>query len=526
MENILIIEDSESDRKILGRILQSSYKNCRIRFLNSGQHVMESIRPDPPDLILLDINMQGKDGFEVLKDIKASDHHAIPVLLVSVFTHEHDKLKGLQLGATDFINKPIVPEEVKARVAVQLKMKKGIDDLMWAAQKTNEGIRLLYKELERKNLELKKQDELKDEFLGNVSHELRTPLAVIYESISQMADGLLGPTTEKQKKFLMMSLKNIDRLKNMIDNLLDIAKIEKGKMEIFKENVNMVELIEEVVAQFLPRAQAKGLKLSLQYARHQIQVLADKEKIIQVLNNLIGNALKFTQKGFIDVSLEEGDGSVVCRIRDTGIGIEAKDIPKLFSKFEQIGRLAGPGEKGTGLGLAIVKGIVELHGGEIAVESLPREGSMFSFTLPQYAVDEGILQNVFSALREAMKQYSYFSVIRVGLAERAEEISGSQTGIEDKLFLLEDGIRQCLLRKADRIVRVVNGVYCLLPDTEKAHAHIVAKRIRERIDVHRGESPGSPWGDWRCGLVTFPEDGLTEDELLVKLESQVEVNQQ
>ena len=238
-------------------------------------------------------------------------------------------------------------------------------------------------ELKIKNEELKALDRLKDEFVYTVSHEFRLPLTIIQESIRQINEGMFGEINDQQKKYFNMSLRNIDRLKAMIDNILDISKIEGGRLKLSKKTFDMNTLIKEIISDFKQKAESKGLQLLSVLPSSPVQLQADKDKITQVLINLTGNACKFTSKGSIVISLCEKGNLIECCVADSGIGIAAGDIPHLFSKFHQVGRWGGP-EKGTGLGLAISKNIIELHHGEIRVESKEETGTKFIFTLPKY----------------------------------------------------------------------------------------------------------------------------------------------
>jgi len=238
-------------------------------------------------------------------------------------------------------------------------------------------------ELKKKNEELKALDQLKDDFVNTVSHEFRLPLTIIQESIRQIAEGMYGEVNEAQLKYFNMSLKNTTRLKALIDNMLDIAKIEKGKLEILKKNVDIVGIIKEVVSDFLQRIKRKGLEIKTDLPAQHIEVLADKDKITQVLMNLVGNAYKFTEKGRIELSAREKDGFIECSVADSGIGIASKNLPYLFSKFHQINPGGGQQDKGTGLGLVISKNIIELHDGQMSVESVEGKGTKFTFTLPK-----------------------------------------------------------------------------------------------------------------------------------------------
>lgn len=227
-------------------------------------------------------------------------------------------------------------------------------------------------------------EQLKDEFVQTVSHELRTPMTIIREGISQVLDELHGPTTEKQRKFLSAAIRNMDRLGHIIDSLLDVSKLEAKKMELQRERVDLVELTREVLFSFHAPVTERGLSLIEDLPPHEVFVWIDRDKIIQVIMNLVKNAMKFTEKGEIRIWITQKKDEVAWSIEDTGVGISEVDMPKVFKKFQQFGRTHGPGEKGTGLGLAISKGIIELHQGHIEVESRGK-GTKFTFTLQKEA---------------------------------------------------------------------------------------------------------------------------------------------
>lgn len=231
--------------------------------------------------------------------------------------------------------------------------------------------------------ERKQMDRLKEEFIGNVSHELRTPLSIIKEGISLLLDKIPGPINEQQEKLLRVSRDNMDRLARIINGLLDISKLEAGRVELKRSRMDLREPIRQVIAAFELRATTKGLALNAEVPDEPLPVDADLDKVIQILTNLVGNAMKFTERGGITITAKADGGVVECRVRDTGPGIAPEHLPKMFNRFQQFGRTTGPGEKGTGLGLAITKGLVELHGGTIRVESTVGEGTTFVFTLPR-----------------------------------------------------------------------------------------------------------------------------------------------
>jgi PAS domain S-box-containing protein len=275
-----------------------------------------------------------------------------------------------------------ITAQIKAQEVLS-NTKKELEVQAWGLKKTNDAINLLYKELERKNTRLQELDKLKSDFISNVSHELRTPLAITKEGISLVLDGVTGEINEQQDKMLNTARKNIDRLARIINNLLDMSKIESGKMELKKEVIDMGDLVEQIAFSFQVFASEKNIDIRSDVPKTKVEVFADRDKLIQVFTNLVGNAMKFTKEGQITIALKDQKHLVECSVQDSGVGIRKEELQKVFERFHQVDRKNGAGEKGTGLGLAITKEIVEKHGGSVWVESEEKEGSKFIFTIPK-----------------------------------------------------------------------------------------------------------------------------------------------
>jgi PAS domain S-box-containing protein len=239
---------------------------------------------------------------------------------------------------------------------------------------------------EKKRFErrLKELDRLKSDFVSNVSHELRTPLTAIKGSVDNMLDGLTGSLNEKQARYLTRIKSNTDRLSRLINDLLDLSKIESRRVEVRPTTLSLTALAEEVAEHLKSLAAEKLIRIEVPSPDPSLTVWADRDKVTQVLMNLIGNAVKFTpQNGKVTVALEKnGDDYVQISVDDTGPGILPDEKNKIFSKFYQVGDIDKQKPKGSGLGLAISKALVEMHGGKIWVESEIGRGSTFYFTLP------------------------------------------------------------------------------------------------------------------------------------------------
>lgn len=243
--------------------------------------------------------------------------------------------------------------------------------------------KLAEEELLRLNRELLKLDYLKSEFINMSSHELRTPIAIVREGISQMVEGLHGELKPEQKYFLDKSFKNINRLIKIVDNIFEISELDSGKVGLENELFDLVELVRDAVSSMGRQIKGSGLEIKENFSGNRIELYADKKKISRVLTELIKNVLKFTEKGYIEIKIEDKDDGVEFSVKDSGRGIAEENLPKLFDKFQQFGRDFGSGERGTGLGLALAKGLIELHKGKIWVDSRLGEGSKFSFSLPK-----------------------------------------------------------------------------------------------------------------------------------------------
>jgi len=273
----------------------------------------------------------------------------------------------------------------KARLEEAEKARKAIEERARKLEESRSAMIYLLKdmdrarkELERAYEELKALDRLKDEFLAMTAHELKTPLTSMLSLVWQMSDRDLGELTEKQEKALKIISRGAERLWSSIEKILTISKLESGQMEVYKENLQLSSLIQDVAKHMKPLAELKKISLT-QKMPGLPSVEADVKQIETVLTNLIDNAIKFTPEGGkVTVEAEHGGDRVIVRVRDTGVGIAKGDLLKLFTKFFQ----ADQAKPGIGLGLAICKMLVEAHGGKIWCESELGKGSTFSFTLP------------------------------------------------------------------------------------------------------------------------------------------------
>ncbi len=491
--------------------------------------LLNALAKTTPDLLILDIDIPNLNGIEFCRMIRNDARWCtLPVLFLTAQTDPQIAHKVFGVRAEDYVLKPFVDAELLARIRVRLDRASALnqitddlhritisrDDLVAEVKRrkeveeelkrSNDGIKILNKELQNTNAKLREFDQRKDDFVNNVSHEIRTPLTIIRESIAQVADGLFGEVPARQKEYLDKSLLSVDRLGNIINDLLAVAKIENLKLQVVKTKVRMSSLVEDVMSNYEAKAQAKGLGLRCELPQTDLHASIDQEKVLQVFGNLISNAIKFTEEGHITISIAEKGEFIDCSISDTGKGIAQEDIPKLFNKFEQIGQSDG---KGTGLGLTISKGIVELHGGNIYVISQEGKGSTFTFTLPKYSFNENLIQSSKKLLVAAIQRFHHFTIVKLIIDTPDHKLTSN-------VALLNHLIRACLYRRVDEVVQVGSTVYIVLPDTKKADGHVVIERIRKELKQHNSQV------HLGVQMLSYPDDGRTEDELTAKFEGE------
>lgn len=293
--------------------------------------------------------------------------------------------------------------------------------------------RMQFERLEKEKARIEKRlevlevtNKVKSDFISTVSHELRTPLAIIKQLIVLISEEAAGPINNKQKEVIKKVEDNIERLKKLIDDLLDMSRIERNKLELNYSLVNFYDLFKDSEGFYKKLAEEKGINLRYLLPSKDINLFIDADRINQVIANLINNAIKFTEEGGkISVEVKILEAKIRVGIIDTGIGIAKSDLPQLFNRFVQVSNTGGTGKKGIGLGLSIVKELVKRHGGEIWAESELGAGSKFYFTLPRFyrpdVLNEGIKNKIDSYLSKGIS-LQFINLIIVNYKEFKKRI--------------------------------------------------------------------------------------------------------
>lgn len=379
-QRILIVDDSPSVLKILNDALRAEYQ---ISVTTSGKDALDVAAAQHPDLILLDIKMPDMDGYEVCRRLKQSpETRDIPILFVTVLNETEDEAKGLEMGAVDYITKPIAPAVVQARVRAHMRLKRHQDHL-------EELVRERTRELVEARARAEEANRAQGEFITNISHEIRTPMISILGMTELMLETEL---TSRQRECMDTISDSVAQLQRLLNDLLDFSYFETGEITLENAPFEPHRVFLPLLLEFLAKAEKRGLSFFWKIDPKIPEVLlGDVEHLQQTLAHLLDNALKFTPSGAIDLkcTLDESaaaqtpEPSVTLRfsITDTGIGIPENERERIFQPFYQIDGSLSRRYAGTGIGLAMSRRLVEMMGGSIRAESVPAGGSRFTFTV-------------------------------------------------------------------------------------------------------------------------------------------------
>ncbi|MFH1772064.1 MAG: ATP-binding protein [Candidatus Omnitrophota bacterium] len=360
----------------------------------------------------------------------------------------------------------------------------------------------------------KEAERMKSEFIATVSHELRTPLTTIREVVSQILDGILGETTQEQTNFLNICLNDIDRLARIINNILDISKIEAGKVELKMSFLDLSEVIQDIEASFKPRVKAQGIDIDTYMSKPSIEAYVDRDKIIQVFTNLVANSLRFTEAGRIGLSVIDRRGWIECSVSDTGCGIRQEDIPKVFDKFTQVDRKEGASEKGTGLGLAIAKSIVELHFGKIWAESEPGKGAKFTFTIPAYNTLEMFKEILNNKILEAKKEYKELSVFAARINNFESFSKGFSEDNAKAFFKRLAGELESICAGGSTFMRIEKDKIIGCTNAKRYDIAATFNRCKRAIKEIIVQTNQDSEIDFSCGYSIYPDHAVNPSDLI------------
>lgn len=365
----------------------------------------------------------------------------------------------------------------------------------------------------------------KNDFITAISHELRTPLTSIQNSVSNMLAGVTGKIADKTRDYLETMKGDCHRFADLINDLLDMAKLEAGNMPVARRVMSLENLVRNTIKEFAQTAQNQGIKLGSEIPHSVTPVYADIRRMRQVLVNLFRNALQFTPTGGqVTVTLFEKEEEIVACVEDTGVGISPELQKLLFTKFYQIARQAGPGSKGSGLGLAICKGILQIHGGSIWLESEPGKGSRFYFSLPKTNPDVILQRHLESLCQEEAVVRGRFGLALIEFAvrdggEMSQDVRDAAGAMISELLAQSRFLLACELDVALQTADC-QAAFIINQFGRQQVGSIftrIEKMIENRIKKSFSDLPIVP----KMALTEYPEEGKSPSELMKTVQNKL-----
>lgn len=368
----LIVDDDAVDLELTRRLLGGAERmRFRIDTAMRLKDAIELVRTNSYDILLLDLNLPRSRGLSTLDAVRAESDD-VPIIVLSGLTDELTALQSLDHGAQDYLVKgSVTTDTLEHSIRYAIQRQHLLHEISHAKDS-----------LELKNQRLADLYETAHRFVDNVSHEFRTPLTVIKEYTSLIRDGLVQ-SDEERDRFLDIVADRADDLNTMVDDMLDISKLEAGLLSAWRKNCSIEQIITDLKPSLERKAAVKGVSLETDVDPELPDVYCDEEKVGRVLINLSVNAIKFCQEnGRVRIWARPEPDGVVIGVSDNGPGIDDEGIARIFERFQQVNGSVRGSCKGFGLGLNIAKELVDLNLGEMSVESEVGEGSTFTFTLP------------------------------------------------------------------------------------------------------------------------------------------------
>jgi len=419
--HILLVDDRPENLLALEAVLEPLGQHL-VR-ATSGEEALRALLTRDFALILLDVQMPGMNGFETAQLIKARERsRAIPIIFLTAINKEEAYVvRGYEAGAVDYLSKPFNPDVLRSKVAVFVELHHRREQLrrqeqaLRAAERRELELsmrtRLLEQEAEsaarveavnrelaaanatlaERQRELERAMDTRSRFYASMSHELRTPINAILGYNTLLLDGIYGALEPQQQRGIERTHRAAQHLLELVNDVLDLSKIEAGKFELAVRPAAFPTLVEELFVTVQPMAEDAECAVTLRHDGEPLTIETDPRRVRQVLLNLLSNAIKFGAGQPIEVATRAlPTGGIEVAVRDHGPGIPAEDLPRVFDEFVQLAHSHGQQmSTGTGLGLPISQRLARLLGGELTAESVPGEGSTFRLTLPARAPGSG-----------------------------------------------------------------------------------------------------------------------------------------
>jgi signal transduction histidine kinase len=357
---ILVIDDEETMLDACGQVL--SKQGYEVFTASSGEEGLKIAKEIGPDIAIVDLKMPGIDGMEVLERLDEIDPSIVKIVITGYATVE-SAVDAMKRGAYDFLPKPFTPDELR------LIVRRGLERRRLEAER--EALR-------------EERDRLKADFITIVSHQLKSPLVAIKQYLEAATSGAMGEISRSVREVLERCSERTDELLKMLDDWLNMSRIEAGKLAEKMVPINPAEVLDEAVEELRPLADGGDIRIIKEYPEQLPRIIGDFDSLKQAFSNIISNGIRYNRPGGnVRISTRATDEGLFISVSDTGIGISEEDLPYIFDEFFRVRSKERPKLTGSGLGLSIAKKIIEAHSGSIDVRSKLGEGTTFIVRLPR-----------------------------------------------------------------------------------------------------------------------------------------------
>lgn len=476
---VLLIEDNSNDVILLKRALSRGRTIFEIGVASDLNGGVEAAATGDWDVVLSDLSLPDGQGLDAVRKLRGSAPD-LPMVVLTGLASDETALASLDNGAQDYLVKDhLTPEILERSIRYAVQRQKSV-----AMRKLLEQLQSNERAMAKKNRRLARLYKTAHRFVDNVSHEFRTPLTVVNEYVSLLRDGVVGPLNDEQKQMLDVIGDRAEDLNNMVDDMLDVSRLEAGMLGLWRRQCGIAEIIDHVRPSLVRKSIVKQVELQFDIPEDLPEIFCDDEKIGRVIINLAVNAIKFCGRpGRVQIWAEyrEDAGAVVVGVTDNGDGVSPENFPIIFQRFKQVGGNPRGSTKGFGLGLNIAKELVHLNLGEIDIKSTPGRGSTFWFSLP-LADAKAVMSRYVNRIAQFQNAASAVSLMTIATTESAD----ASLAEDVNTFL------NTLMRRHDLIFRSDENLWLLAVPCEEFELERLVERAEEQRQKVNRNRPGEP----------------------------------
>ena len=484
---ILLIEDDPGHSHLIQQALKKASSKYHVGSVESIVDAVTYLKSEEVDAVITDLSLPDGTGLDSVRMIR-EQHATVPILVLTMLDDSCTESAALEHGAQDYLPKnQATPEVLRRAIQHAIQRQQCVAQTCELLEKLNaKGVQLERQKqlLRRKNRRLKRLYDTAQRFVDNVSHEFRTPLTVIQDYVSLVREGACGDVNAEQARMLEVAAVRVNDLNTMVDDMLDISKLEAGMLGAWRRRCRLSDVAESVAPALRQKAAVREVAFTIDLADDLPEVYCDAEKVGRVIINLVVNSIKFCgDDAHVRVWARANypSGEVVVSVEDNGQGIPPDDLERIFQRFKQLGSNIRQSTKGFGLGLNIAQELTAINLGEMRVQSEPGHGSTFSFSVP-LAEPHEVVRRYLDQIRTSKRALPLVSLITV----RADE--STPAGDSDDVELYLTG----LLRQNDLMWRIDARRWLIVVATNACEANRFLERLEEGLKNMRGLRPAGP----------------------------------